>query len=99
MSRRSSAARSVGATVLEDTEQLLGRTDERIGLLGEQALVRMDAAPADGDREDARSLRGADVERRVADVDGLVGRTLELLDREQDRLGIRLVALGVLESD
>ena len=44
-------------------EQLLGRANERIGLLREQTLVGMDAAPPDRDREDAGGLRGADVER------------------------------------
>jgi hypothetical protein len=31
--------------------QLLGRVDERVGLLVQQALVGVDPAPADGDRK------------------------------------------------
>src|SRR5262245_37467768 len=59
----------------------------------------MDPTPADRDGEHARGLRGADVERRVADVDGLVGRPGQLPDRKQDRVRLGLVALRVLEAD
>src|SRR5688500_15450864 len=59
----------------------------------------MDAAPTDRDREDARCLRRADVEGRVADVDRLARRAPKLLEREENRIGLRLVALRVLVRD
>src|ERR671910_627760 len=68
-------------------------------MLDETAQLGMDATPPDRDREDAGGPGGADVERRVADVDGLLRRAAELLDREQDGLGLRLVAFGVLVCD
>src|SRR5262245_42245101 len=91
--------RSVGTAVLEDTEQLLGCTYERVRLLGEEALVGVDPAPADRHGEDAGRLRGADVERRVADVHGLLRGSTEPLQRQQDRLRVGLVRARVLEPD
>ena len=59
----------------------------------------MDVAPGDGDRGHARGPGGPDVERRVADVGGRRGRRAEPLERQEQRLGIRLVALGVVARD
>jgi hypothetical protein len=56
----------------------------------------VDAAPGDADRVDARRARRADVEGRVADVDGVLRRGAEPLEREQDRRRVGLVPLGVV---
>ena len=73
--------------------------DERVGLLGEEPLVGVDAAPADRDRERSRRLAGADVERRVADVDGLARAGSEAAQRLEHRIRVGLVPLGVLGAD
>ena len=59
----------------------------------------MDTAPTHRDRVHAGRLRRPDVERRVADVDGFPGRAAELLDREENGVGIGLVPLRVLVGD
>ena len=45
------------------------------------------------------AFAGPDVERRVADVDRLLRRRAEAPQRLEDRVGIGLVALGVLGAD
>ena len=59
----------------------------------------MDAAPGDGDRVHAGRLRGGDVERRVADVGGVVRLGAEPLERDEDRVGVRLAARRVVGAD
>ena len=63
-------------------QELLRCPDERVGLLREQAFVGMNPTPSDCHGEHSRRLRGADVERRVPDVDGLVRLAAEPLDRQ-----------------
>ena len=67
--------------VLERGKQLLRRLDDGVRLLRLEPLARVDAAPRDRDRVHARRLRGADVERRVADVDGIVALGVEQRER------------------
>src|SRR5690348_6334166 len=88
---RSSAARAADV-VLEDAKQLLRGVDDRIGVLRLQARTVVYTAPRHRDREHARRLRGADVERRVADVGRLCRVGAESLRREQERLRVGLVA-------
>src|SRR5438067_11964074 len=98
-SSRSSAARAATVAVLEDTEELLCRVDERVRLLGLEPYAVVDAPPGDCDGEHARHLRRPDVERRVADV-GRGGRIRsEPLGREQERFRIRLVPLRLVPAD
>ena len=59
----------------------------------------MDSAPAHRHGVHAGSLRGSDVEGRVADVDGLARRPREPVHGEEDGIRVRLVPLGVLEAD
>src|SRR5581483_11386556 len=87
-SSRSSAARFAGS---DDGKQLLRGVDDRVRLLALEPRPVVDATPRDGDREHPRGLRGADVERRVADVRRLPGRSAEPLGGEQQRLRIGLV--------
>src|SRR5947209_3859722 len=98
-SSRSSAARAAGRVVLEDGKQVLRVLDEGVGLFALQYLGAVDPSPADGDGVNAGGLGGADVERRVADVGGIGGRRAETVDRGQDRIGCRLVPLGVVGRD
>src|SRR6188768_3246805 len=84
---------------LEGGKKLLRRVDDHVRLLRLEALARMDSAPADRDRVDSGRLRGADVERRVADVDGLVAGRAEQPERMLERRRVRLVPLGVVGAD
>ena len=59
----------------------------------------MDAAPGDADRVDAGVLRCGDVERRVADVGGVVGVGAEPLERDEDLIRIRLAARRLVGAD
>src|SRR5207302_4792744 len=93
---RSSLAR---VEALEDGKQLLGALDVRVRFLGSEALNRMDLSPGDGDRVHARRLRGAHVEGRVADVGRVRGTSIEQLERFEDGVGSRLVALRVVGAD
>ena len=70
--------------------------DERVGLLALESVRAVDPSPGDGDGVHAGRLRGAHVERGVADVGGVVRRGVEARERLEDRVGIGLVALGVL---
>src|SRR5947207_7545660 len=81
---RSSAAR---AAALEGAKEILRMADERVGFLAPQHLLGVDAAPRHGDGVHARGLRGADVERRVADVGRVLGSRVEAVERGQDRVG------------
>jgi hypothetical protein len=73
--------------------------DDRVGLLGVEPSPVVDPAPRHGDREHARRLRRADVERRVADVGGLGRVRCEPLGAEQERLRVGLVSLGLVPAD
>src|SRR4051794_32007171 len=97
-SRRSSSTRVATSTSEEGMELVLVGGD-RVQLLGLELLARVHASPVDADREDAGRLRRAHVEGRVADVCRLLGPRAEQLERLQDRLGVRLVALGVVRGD
>src|SRR5205814_6479849 len=88
---RSSSAREA---VLEDAKQLLRRLDEDV-----RVLDAVDSAPRDRDGEHARGLRGLHVERRVAHVGGVARRRVELCERVQDRLWMRLVQLRRVGAD
>jgi hypothetical protein len=59
----------------------------------------VDPTPRYGDRSDARGLCGLDVERRVADIDRVVCARAEVLERDQQRVGVRLVPRRVLGAD
>ena len=59
----------------------------------------MDPPPGDADRGHPGGPRGLHVERRVTDVRGIRGRRAESLEPEQERLGARLVALGLVTAD
>jgi len=59
----------------------------------------MDSSPADRDRVHPGGLRGADVERRVADVDGVVACRAEQPECVHERCGVRLVPIGVVGPD
>src|SRR5947209_12692769 len=95
-SSRSSAARAAGS---DFGKQLLRRVDDRVGVLTLEPGAIVDAAPGDRDRAHPRRLRRADVERRVAHVGGLLRADAHPLGREQQRLGVGLVALGLVPSD
>src|SRR5919204_1216462 len=96
-SSRSSAARS--CTELEMLKQLLRRLDDSVRSFRLEERRVVDTAPCDGDRVQPARLGSANVERRVADVRRVVGTGAEPLEREQQRLGIRLVALGLVAAD
>src|SRR5215467_10801315 len=98
-SSRNSAARAGSVVVLEDAKELLGGVDDRVGLLGLEPVALVDPAPRDGDGEHARRLRRTDVEGRVADVRRGVGVGAEALRREEERLRIGLVPLGLAAAD
>src|SRR5579884_3794456 len=95
-SSRSSAARAAGS---EDVKELLGGVDDRIGLLRLELRSVVDPAPGDGDRSHPGRLGSAHVERRVADVRGLGRVGAHPLGREQERFGVRLVALRLVAAD
>src|SRR5947208_3665533 len=96
---RSSAARAAAVVLLEDAKELLGLVDDRVGLLRLKARPLVDPAPRHCDGEHPRRLRGPDVERRVPDV-GRSGRVgAEALRREQERLRVGLVPLGLVAAD
>src|SRR5436190_2301202 len=80
-------------------DKLLRGVDDRVGVLALEPSPRMDPAPGDCDGVDSRRLRRADVERRVADVRRLVRLRVEPLEREQERLRIRLVPLRLVTAD
>src|SRR5215831_15225273 len=84
-SSRSSAARAAAVVVLEDAKELLGGVDDRVRLLGLEAVTFVDPAPRDGDGEHARRLRRTDVEGRVADVRRLGRIGCQALHREEQR--------------
>ena len=65
-------SRSAAGAVSEDGKELLRRVDDRVRLLRLEPLAGVDAAPRDARRVMPAALRGADVERRVADVRGVV---------------------------
>src|SRR6478609_11339841 len=96
---RTSAARASAVEVLEDAKELLGRVDDRVGLLGVEPSPVVDPAPRHGDGEHPRCLCRADVERRIADVGGLGGVRSEPLCAEQERLRVRLVSLCLVPAD
>src|SRR5215471_4302528 len=82
---RSSAARAAAEVVLEDAKELLGRVDDRVGLLRLEPRPLVDPPPRHGDGEHPRCLRSANVEGRIADV-GRAGRIgCQTLGREQER--------------
>src|SRR5579862_2753343 len=93
---RSSAARAAG---LEDAKKLLCPVDDHVRLLSLEPRAVVDATPRHRHGEHPRRLRGADVERRVPDVGRLHGIGAEPLGSEQQRLGIRLVPLGLVAAD
>src|SRR5437867_322510 len=93
---RSSAAR---AEESEDGNELLRVPHERVRPLALQHLVAVDAAPRHRDRMDTGGLRGADVERRVADIGRLRRRRAQAVDGGEDRIGRRLLPLRVVRSD
>jgi hypothetical protein len=80
-------------------KQFLGGVDDRVRLFALEPFAIVDAPPGDGDRVHARGLGGADVERRVAHVRGVVGTCVHTLRREQQRFGIGLVLLGLVPAD
>src|SRR5437763_2286119 len=90
-SSRSSSARD---RVLEDAKELPRGSDHRV-----RVLDSMDAAPADCHREHACRARGRDVEWRVADIRGIEGPRVEQLERFEHRLGMGLVAFGIVRAD
>src|SRR5437763_13265647 len=93
---RSSAARTFGSDMLEQ----LGRgVDDRIRLRLLELRTVVDATPRDGDRMHPGGLRSEHVERRIADVGRLCGVGAHPLRREQQRLRIRLVPLGLVAAD
>ena len=59
----------------------------------------MDPAPTDADGIQPGRLRRLDVERRVADVNGIVGSSAQPFEREEQRLGIGLVLLRLVAAD
>src|SRR6476659_5424694 len=93
---RSSAARAAGS---EDAKELLGGVDDRVGLRGLELRTVMDPPPRDGHRVHPCRLRREGVERRIAAVCGLRRIGPEALGSEEERLGIRLVPLGLVPSD
>src|SRR5581483_7922365 len=96
---RSSAARAATVVVLEEAKELLGVVDDRVGLLRLEAHAIVDPAPRHGDREHPGGLRRPDVEGRVADVGGCGRVRSKPLGTEKERLGIRLVPLGLVAAD
>src|SRR5437764_10687991 len=84
---------------LETAKELLGSLDEDIRSRGLERLARVDSSPADGDRVHIRPLRRLDVERRVADVRRLGGLGLQQLERAEDPVRVRLVALDFVARD
>src|SRR5207302_6980565 len=95
-SSRSSAARAAGS---DFGKQLLRGVDDGVGVLALEPRPVVDASPGDRDRAHARRLRGADVEGRVAHVGGVLWADAHPLGGEQQRLGIGLVALGLVAPD
>ena len=73
--------------------------DDRVRLLRLEARAVVDPAPRHGDGVHPGGLRSADVEGRVADVGRLGGIGSEAFGPEKERLGIRLVALGLVAAD
>src|SRR2546423_9687218 len=59
---------------LGDAIQFLRRVNDRVRGLGLESLMRVDPAPRHRHGEHSRRLRRLDVERRVADVGGLLRR-------------------------
>src|SRR4051794_39633523 len=90
---RSSFARS------ESVVELIGGVDDCGRPFGLELRAVVDPSPGDRDRVHVRGLRGADVERRVADVGAIHWCNAETLCGEQQRLGIRLVQLGLVAAD
>src|SRR5579871_2702152 len=92
---RSSAARVAS----EDAKELLCRLDDRVGLGVFELGAVVNPPPRHGDRVHAGRLRREHVERGVADVGRLGGVGSQALRPEQERLGIRLVLLGLVAAD
>ena len=65
-------------------------------MLGEQRLAREDVAPEGGGRRRAGGMSRLQVERRVADVNGVGGGRRQPFERVQQGRGVRLVVYGVL---
>src|SRR5512146_1300709 len=95
---RSSAARSCTDLVLEDAIEVRPSVDEHVGVFGFEPLARVDTAPGDTDREEAGRPRRLDVEGRVADVGRLGRLRTKALEREQQGLGVGLVALCLVSA-
>src|SRR5438309_7436006 len=93
---RSSAARTA---TLEGAKEVLRVADERLRLLAPQDVLRVDAPPGHSNGVYARGFRGADVERRVADIGRGLRPRVEPVERSQDRVGSRLVPLRVVGGD
>src|ERR1700693_2731588 len=93
---RDSAARS---STLDVLKQFLGGVDDRVRLFSLETRAIVDLPPRHCDRMHARGPRRTDVERRVADVCGLTRARVHPPRREQQRLGIRLVPLGLVTAD
>src|SRR4051794_4860517 len=92
---RSSAAR----TSEEDGKELLGRFQDRIRRRSLELRAVVDPPPRDGNRVHPGGLRREDVEGRIADVSRLCGIRTEALGSEKQRLGVRLVAFGLVAAD
>src|SRR6266545_7673360 len=86
-------------TSLETAKELLRRVDDRMGVFLREALAGVEPSPRDGDRRYARSLRRLDIERGVSDVGRFPRVGAGALERGEDRLGVRLVPLGVFGAD
>src|SRR5919201_7022746 len=88
---RSSRSSRTRASTLEVAKQLLGSVDDRVRPLRLEPRAVVDPPPGDGDRVHAGGLCRTHIERRVAHVGGILRARVEALEREQQRLRLRLV--------